>query len=317
MEYGTEDGFIYRELPSDAFFDGLYITPLETTTIPFSPIYDNVLWAEPSDFTYKIISEEGEDVTNTNEYLYINPHTGEITHLMPFDGYKFTIECTHKPTGMEFTNVTVTVTNLLPKKGDIDQWNSISHRVGYWSDNEVTIYIDPLDAEGVHATYFEEAFEYAIDEWNQTLSGYLVLKKTTDKANADICCYGGSDIRIKAEDACNYSGNIEHSLGGAIVKASQQKCFFSYGTSEKIFIEHQKYVIYIRADANALDTTTGNHYKVVAVHELGHALGYLGHTDEPTTTMYPKSGTNSSFELNNDEINFMRYIYSLREVIEQ
>ena len=318
-DYGSSDECIYKQLTKDAFFGGVDVMVGDTVPIPYSVVIDNVLWAEPSDFIYKLKGTVG-----ANTIASISPLTGEITGV---NVGRVTFEYTHKVTG-ESDEFIVDVHAQLPMgSGNLEIWNAVSHNVGYWSGNVVTVFMDPLDSEGVERNYFLQAVRDAVCEWNRVLGDYIdvIIINNPDNTNESvdrddagiyICC--GSDGEIT--NAMGIS-DFETTLGGSLSTEISDKCYFEYDGIKKIFQEIHEDECYIRPSFKYIadDGTEKevkiedyNHYKTVVTHELGHALGYSGHVDSKLALMYPSSASGSPYTLTDEEASYMRQIYSLR-----
>lgn len=63
------------------------------------------------------------------------------------------------------------------------------------------------------------------------------------------------------------------------------------------------------ASMNALDETSA---KIIIAHEIGHVLG-LGHSSDESALMYYSTGVKADFNLSEDDVNGMTYLYGRDE----
>ena len=276
----------------------------------FAPVVTNTLWCDPSDFMYTISVGEPSTAEKTISEFSLNHATGVITGVTAGDEHPTFIQCTHKVTGQTFDAVRVLVWPALPDEM-IDVftiWNSVSHSVGYWAQDVVNVYVKVLDATGQEATYATTAMTEAINYWDSVLPTIQVLEVENEN-DANIICYVGTD------DAINSTGRItvlDGSLGGTIDESFTNKFYYQHDQNSKIFKQIHSAVIYISPYGD-VQIETYDHYSVVARHELGHALGYSGHSSSKGDIMYPSSNKDSPTLLSTNELYFIRKVYQLAE----
>ena len=308
--YGNASGYEYRQLTDDAFFSNVDVMVGHSVSMLFAPVVTNTLWCDPSDFMYTISVGEPSTAEKTISEFSLNHATGVITGVTAGDEHPTFIQCTHKVTGQTFDAVRVLVWPALPDEM-IDVftiWNSVSHSVGYWAQDVVNVYVKVLDATGQEATYATTAMTEAINYWDSVLPTIQVLEVENEN-DANIICYVGTD------DAINSTGRItvlDGSLGGTIDESFTNKFYYQHDQNSKIFKQIHSAVIYISPYGD-VQIETYDHYSVVARHELGHALGYSGHSSSKGDIMYPSSNKDSPTLLSTNELYFIRKVYQLAE----
>lgn len=175
-----------------------------------------------------------------------------------------------------------------------------SHLVGYFifSQFPIKVYIDrplsPLDTTNFAQLRFQqwiEAVEIAIADWNQ----YLPLQEVQTIAEADI-------IIKRQHPPLKGKLNPETGLYDLPRAKSAQTSYQFYLSEEEIPLLLHRMTIIISPDQN-------NDYILAAArHELGHALGIWGHSEEKTDIMYFAQVRNSP-PISPRDINTLKKIY--------
>lgn len=161
------------------------------------------------------------------------------------------------------------------------------------------LYFGSLDSS-ISGTDMTTMVTHAINQWNS--AGVSVTSTSKDRAN--IIVYGGNLTSLRNIYPSYDSGNtgLMRPLG------VQYEGEWRYaGSSIKNGYQHTNTQILIqnRTDSNA--TTRMNYYRKTTTHELGHALGWRGHSSNSGDIMFGSSSTIQS--LTNRDKNHLNQLY--------
>lgn len=191
-------------------------------------------------------------------------------------------------------------------------WCSNATEIAYWRSIPSDINSCYLDGN----TLFDTGMQTAVTNWRNALGCTLnynpVNKNFT--TNGGIIIYGGSYGEIY--DTGDFTstevyGTDEYGyLKSGYVQLSRVQDGVSYITSSGITVTGS-YIT--KARGFVADKGTGsnytNQYKKTCTHELGHALGWLGHSSNSSDIMYGLS--TSVTALTNRDINHLLQIYNI------
>jgi len=155
-----------------------------------------------------------------------------------------------------------------------DQIQPVS--VGYlvWSRFPVTVYVEPLKSgeqpdsfSGTRSQVWINAVTTAVQEWNQ----YLPLKLVSQPETADIQVWRSAPpLQLeRRSDSFPRLGRV---------RAAETR--FHLSTSSTSSTLAHRFTILLRPDQAPLYTLA------TARHELGHAIGLWGHSQQPTDALY-------------------------------
>lgn len=119
--------------------------------------------------------------------------------------------------------------------------------------------------------------------------------------NANILVFDGSQARMQT-----ISENYDEWAGLAI--------YANYENQRMIYTRSGYKTVYRFHGYAQTFVTTGrgaNGTRALTVHELGHALGYVGHTPNPTDVMFYRLQWGADGTLSQDEITHLRQIYRI------
>lgn len=287
----TSDGRrIYKELENTTFFHGRTLMLNDSSYVRYTLSSEHAIWAEASDFSY------GEYDNNIISIDY----KGNITAKNI--GYT-SVTVLHKPTGISL-DFGIEIFENANKLGTLSVWNDVvGDLVLYWPEEfePEKIYIKNLDVTS--NAVITSACQYAISIWNNALN--LDMEITTNENSADIIIYVGTAQKL--EDNNTFVNVVENSilLGQTSCDYGEIEGYYTYGGSKKLVAPMENAYIGIVSDRANTDSKA----KWTALHELGHALGYIGHSGNSSDIMYYAYGATA---LSAAEIAHIKQIYDLR-----
>lgn len=183
--------------------------------------------------------------------------------------------------------------------GVLQYWVSDDQYVGYW-DHVPTIYIE--NKKSSPTFYFDISVEYAIQQWEEALNitfGYA------SEEEADIRIYGvdKSQFEEMTQDEWPFAA------AGTTAMRMEGAKHAVYDGDLKLICEMTGADVYIRNEEDY--ALLPIQLAAVCTHELGHALGYRGHSESNLDLMYWE--ISSVFSLTERDVNHITYIHSLMD----
>lgn len=168
-----------------------------------------------------------------------------------------------------FTNLSAQAASL----GTLSYWYSDSTTIERWDTHSLTVRAVKLDTLAVFS--FNVSLTHACDQWKVPLGLSLYVTSST---SAPISYYGGTR---QALNNLSIFPTIYSGVNGGTINTSYQEGTYSYGATTKTGNVITSSIGYI-VDNNR----TNNEYKETCTHELGHALGWYGHSSNWNSIMY-------------------------------
>lgn len=170
--------------------------------------------------------------------------------------------------------------------GDIEEeWNSDTDNIMYFNKKSIIIYKENM--YNVSDFAFDDNINNALEQWGEALG--LNFSFTTNKNEADIIIYGGTESQMN-----NLYGSVFTNWKGytSLIKANNSSDNIVTLEDSKILKEVyniQKSTVYIKYNDD------NNSVKKTCIHELGHALGYCGHSKTENDLMYNSTKKSGMF----------------------
>lgn len=175
-------------------------------------------------------------------------------------------------------------------------WYSNSNQIGRWPLYIPVVYIHKLNSNS--SFYFTQGMNQAINQWRNTLDIDLSGSTSSTYWQSNLRFHGGTVAQINAY------GDISYQSG----TAGRTEWIWSYEGSAT-FASSTKYIYtissakgYVLDDGNSQNDT----YQTCA-HELGHSLGWDGHSSNSSDVMYKISHT--QFTLTTRDKRHLQQVY--------
>lgn len=180
--------------------------------------------------------------------------------------------------------------------GTLSNWNSNQYSIGVWA-SAPRIYTENLSSNtSFNLDYYVGNGMY---NWASTVS----CSKTSTQSLGNILYYGGTRAQIQSLGI--FSSLTSDTMGYTIIKNGDyyNKGYYTYSSST-INCD-----IYTKAYCCLIEKSrTDSNYMKTATHELGHALGYEGHSPTSGEIMYESSYLNTTGTLTNKEKNHLKQV---------
>lgn len=180
-------------------------------------------------------------------------------------------------------------------------WYSDSYNVGYWS---TTAYVQGINTSSSFSvmSYMTEA----VKKWrNAGIDCYV----STSPSMAQISFYGGTKAQLKLV-GFSYTSDIN----GLTVRKSYSKTLeegsYSYYEQKEVIASMCSDYVYNESYFGVKRTAT-EIYNHIALHEIGHALGWYGHIGDGSAVMF--GITNGINTLTSSDINQLLNAYIVIE----
>ena len=147
--------------------------------------------------------------------------------------------------------------------------------IGRWLANSITIRATKINSNANFS--FLTAIDHGVTQWKNTLGKTITSSSTV--TSGDIEWYGGTLAEIKAYTGYTLPDDV---AGKTRYYYKSTEGTWTYQNSTKTGYLFS--FIYCYTVDNGY---TANQYKNVSTHELGHALGWIGHSTSSSDVMYP------------------------------
>jgi len=171
----------------------------------------------------------------------------------------------------------------------LDYWEATTgiadYQIGRWGNKASKIpkkiYINKRNTNSKF--YFTQGFTHAVSQWNTALEcemSTVTFSGKTPPSAAKISFFGGTESEL---NELKLFGNIPLSVSGRILTKNRSKeGTWTYGNKNVTGWKYKE----ITGFAKDMDYTE-DQYKQTCAHELGHALGWYGHSPRMDMLMGP------------------------------
>lgn len=168
--------------------------------------------------------------------------------------------------------------------GSLSYWESDDDNIGRWVDKSVMIWSRKLNSNGSFS--YTSAVNSAATKWSSALG--IPISFTTTNPYAGVFYFGGTSDEITA-----YTG---YEMPSNVTGLTNYTSYMKEGTRTYNGNKKNSYA-FVTVNVFLLDKSRSSiQYANTALHELGHAMGWMGHTSTsyPNTVMYPTATTITS-----------------------
>lgn len=168
-----------------------------------------------------------------------------------------------------WSNTSLAATNL----GTLSCWNSDSDYIARWNKSSITVYTKKLNSNG--SFYFSMGMYLACGKWDDVLG--ITISSSSYATSAPIKFYGGTKNEVSAYG----DFTIDSSTNGVTLRTQSVEGTWKYGNTSKT-----GYLISSAVGCIIDKNHTTDEYENTCTHELGHALGWAGHSSNSSDIMY-------------------------------
>lgn len=179
--------------------------------------------------------------------------------------------------------------------GTIPYWESTSNEIGRWK-TERRAFNQILGMNGFSSSDFSSYVSHARTQWSNSS---ISVTQTSSSSNANIKIMGGNYMVLSLQNP-----NIQSWMAGYaeyVNRAYEGDWTYMGGPKTGYTLSNANCYIIFSAGKSA------DHYKSVATHELGHAMGWMGHSSNSNHLMY--SETNGVTSLTTTDKRHIGQIY--------
>ena len=174
--------------------------------------------------------------------------------------------------------------HAIPMLGNLSCWYSDAVSIGRWGTHNFTIYRHKMNTNGYF--FFLSAFQHSVSQWASALPISITAVNTPGSQTFSV--YGGTVSELAT---LGYT-SLPSGINGITYYSCSAEGGWSYGTSTMQGYKYTSATCLILDNGN-----TSDQYKKTTTHEMGHALGWQGHSGNAADIMYStgSSVTNLTF----------------------
>lgn len=178
--------------------------------------------------------------------------------------------------------------------GILSYWHSDKDLIGRWDKRSIDICFDKLNTDT--SFYFVNGMTHGCREWDDVTG--ITFNRNLSNTSSPIVFYGGTLGQIYESTGLT----IDNKLNGVTYYTYTREGIWQYGSSSKTGCKITNAVGYIIDKGHTIEE-----YRNTCTHELGHALGWFGHSGNSSDIMY-SLGT-SVTSLTARDVNHLSQIY--------
>lgn len=183
--------------------------------------------------------------------------------------------------------------------GSLGVFYSDTNKIGTWSSVPSAVYVKNLTTNLGSSFPLNNMVSHATSQWNSALGFSLTPVPNTTGA---FTIYGGTAYDIAAI-GLGWTSNEDNAPAGSTICTEASNGLYTYNSRNITHYSISRARIALYYDV----TRTSSEYYKAATHEIGHALGWRGHSATYTDVMYYSE--NSYFSLTNQDISHLFQVY--------
>ncbi|MCL1807845.1 MAG: matrixin family metalloprotease [Oscillospiraceae bacterium] len=184
--------------------------------------------------------------------------------------------------------------------GSLSYWDSDGEAIGRWSKSGSFYLIPDVRAIKLNSTSSVYVhFSHAVDQWKTALGYPIFVSNDPVTSSSGMGFWGGTISEI---NALGVFSPVPSGINGSCTTNFSIEGTWKHGTMNKdgrLLSKARGYVV----ESNR----TANEYKNTSTHELGHALGWSGHSSGASTIMYAYGS--SVISLTNTDTRHLKQVY--------
>ena len=174
--------------------------------------------------------------------------------------------------------------------GTLSYWYSDDSKVGKWANTNRAIGVITLNSQNTTFNpYFSDGMANAKIQWNNALgSSFSTVGYYSSSSSFN--AYGGSRDEILAAAIGFSSSDLSPNTGGQTNIIGSIWGYFKHWPSGTYYVTKTAYNISSSVSCvldKQYETNYGKKIKHTCLHEIGHAVGWFGHSSMYGDTMYP------------------------------
>lgn len=189
-----------------------------------------------------------------------------------------------------WSTTALAATNL----GTLSCWYSDYDYIARWNKSSITVYTNKLNSNG--SFYFSMGMYLGCGKWEDALG--ITISSSSYDTSAPIKYYGGTKNEVSAYG----DFTIDSSTNGVTQRAQYVEGTWKYGNTSKT-----GYLVSSAVGCIIDKNHTTDEYEKTCTHELGHALGWAGHSSNTSDIMYKKGSSVTS--LTTRDIEHLSQVY--------
>ncbi len=157
--------------------------------------------------------------------------------------------------------------------GTLSCWYSDDNRIARWNESSIDVYVNKINSNGNF--YFSMGISEGCSQWDDAIN--MAVNYSPLNTSALIQYHGGT------VDEINEYGEfvVDSSVNGVTQITKSLEGTWKYGNTSK-----KGYLLSSAIGCVVDNDRTTDEYRKTCAHELGHALGWLGHSGNSNDIMF-------------------------------
>ena len=287
-----------------------YIISLNNGYYKIESIYSDKVLTAPTGYNNDIVTQTTYTGLNTQQWKFIRQQDGTYKISPRSNSNYFLTAGALSSTADQDLEIRTSQTDggdkWILRPSALSYWNSNKPSIWSWATFP-TLYYELLEANS--AFYFYPGVSIARSQWEEALDINIL---SAAESQADIKFYGASKSYFAREGLIYID---LYGIGETISAPSTESAInYTWNGSTKTHYHLDQSTIYLsyqRPHDYAEGSLSYYEQYRSAVHELGHALGYNGHSPSSTDIMYAYNNeSNTNYTLTTNDIAHLKQVYN-------